>query len=232
MASNTLAILLDPDGSLKYQVRHRGEFGKISPLKAGESLPTGWMDMQFQVAERMDAAVPEETYEPVPLPSQKDPEPAIHYEALQYPDKKGGWLGYPSQATFPFLGRTLSLTYQPRQVRLPFSLKLQKFNLGFDPGTQKPASYASDIVYTDPEKGTQIQAAISMNHPLRYRGYAVYQASYSTLPDGKFVSVFSVGKDPGIWIKYGGALVMVFGIIFMFWFKNPAWKKKEKNVDI
>jgi hypothetical protein len=57
----------------------------------------------------------------------------------------------------------------------------------------------------------------------------VYQASYSTLPDGKFVSVFSVGKDPGIWIKYGGALVMVFGIIFMFWFKNPAWKKKGTN---
>jgi hypothetical protein len=139
MAPNALAILLDPDGSLKYQVRHRGEFGEISPLKAGESLPTGWMDMQFQVAERLDAAVPEETYEPVPLPSQKDPEPAIHYEALRYPDKKGGWLGYPSQATFPFLGKTLSLTYQPRQVQLPFSLKLRKFNLGFDPGTQQPA---------------------------------------------------------------------------------------------
>ena len=230
MAPNALAVLVAADGSLKYQLRHRCAFGGIGPLKAGESLSTGWMDMQFQVEERQSAAVPEETYEPVPLPSQKDPEPAIHYEVLRYPDKKGGWLGYPSQAAFPFLGKTLSLAYGPRQVRLPFSIKLQKFNLGFDPGTQKPASYASDIVYTDPEKGTQIPAAISMNQPLRYRGYAVYQASYSSLPDGKFVSVFSVGKDPGIWIKYGGALVMVLGIIFMFWFKNPAWKKKGTNV--
>jgi hypothetical protein len=35
--------------------------------------------------------------------------------------------------------------------------------------------------------------------------------------------------DPGMGIKYTGAMVMVFGIILMFWFKNPAWGKKEKN---
>jgi len=38
-----------------------------------------------------------------------------------------------------------------------------------------------------------------------------------------------VGVDPGMGIKYTGAMVMVFGIILMFWFKNPAWGKKEKN---
>jgi cytochrome c biogenesis protein ResB len=112
---------------------------------------------------------------------------------------------------------------------LPFTLKLQKFHLGLDPGTDKPASYASDIFYMDEDKGTQIPMAISMNQPLHYKGYTVYQASYSPLPGGKYVSVFSVGQDPGIWLKYGGALVMVLGIIFMFWFKNPAWKKKEQN---
>jgi hypothetical protein len=68
-----------------------------------------------------------------------------------------------------------------------------------------------------------------MNNPLHRAGYTLFQASYSKDPDGKYISVFAVGKDPGITLKYGGALVMIFGIILMFWFKNPAWKKGEAN---
>jgi cytochrome c biogenesis protein ResB len=68
-----------------------------------------------------------------------------------------------------------------------------------------------------------------MNHPLHFAGYTVYQASYEKGMDGSYTSVFSVGKDPGIWLKYGGAIVMVLGIVFMFWFKNPAWNKRESN---
>jgi hypothetical protein len=30
-------------------------------------------------------------------------------------------------------------------------------------------------------------------------------------------------------IKYTGAIVLVLGIILMFWFKNPAWGKKENK---
>jgi hypothetical protein len=78
-------------------------------------------------------------------------------------------------------------------------------------------------------QGTQVPVNISMNKPLHYRGYTIYQASYQALPDGKYTSVFAVGVDPGMGIKYTGAMVMVFGIILMFWFKNPAWGKKEKN---
>jgi len=226
---NALAILLASDGSLKYQVRHRGEFGKSGVLRTGEAYSTGWMDMQFKAEEYMGKAVPEESFEPAHLPTQKDPEPAIHYEVSHYPDKIAGWLGYQGQATFSILGKAVDLAYGPRQVRLPFALKLKKFNLGFDPGTEKPSSYASDVSYVDLQKGTENPATISMNHPLHTQGYTVYQASYSPLPGGKYVSVFSVGMDPGIWVKYGGALIMVLGIIFMFWFKNPAWKKKDKN---
>ena len=68
-----------------------------------------------------------------------------------------------------------------------------------------------------------------MNEPLHYEGYTVYQASYEAEPGGKYISVFSVGRDPGIWLKYSGAIVLVLGIIFMFWFKNPAWNKREAN---
>lgn len=227
---NALAVLVSADGSLKFQTRFHGDFSVPEALKVGESYPTGWMDMQFKAQERVEKAVPEEIYEEQPLPNQKDPESAIHYEVIQYPEKKEGWLGYQNQITFPLKGKTFALAYGPRQAQLPFSLHLVKFTLGLDPGTDKPSSYASDVFYVEPGKGTQVPVHISMNEPLHFGGYTVYQASYQPLPNGKYLSVFSVGKDPGIWLKYGGAIVMVLGIIFMFWFKNPAWKKESNAI--
>lgn len=226
---NGLAVLLVPDGSLKYQIRKSGKWETEQTLKPEEDIYTGWMDMRFKVSERMEDALPKETYINEPLASQKDPEPALHYDVVHYPDKKEGWIGYESQSSFIFRGEKFALAYGPLQSSLPFSVRLKKFNLGFDPGTEKPASFASEILYTDPELGVQMPAVISMNRPLRYKGFTLFQASYSPQGDGKYVSVFSVGKDPGIWLKYGGALILVLGIVFMFWFKNPAWKKKVQN---
>jgi ResB-like family len=226
---NALAVLLKKDGSLEYQTRYHGGFQPPQPLRVGRNYSTGWMDMQFHIQDRMPSAAPEQTYLPQPLPSQKDPEPALHYEVLQGPDKKAGWLGYQDQTSFLSKGQTFGIAYGPKQISLPFTLHLIKFHVGFDPGTQKAASYASDVYYEDPEKGVQVPVDISMNKPLQHEGYTVYQASYQTEPDGKYISVFSVGKDPGIWLKYGGAIVLVSGIILMFWFKNPAWGRRENH---
>ncbi len=229
---NALAILLAPDGSLKYQTRYHGQFtGSSQSLALGQDYATGWMDMQFKAPERLSEGLPEETFEPQPLPYQKDLQPALHYEVLQNTVKKDGWLGYQSSPVSFTLsqGQTFALAYGPRQIDLPFMVHLVKFKVGFDPGTNKAASYASDVFYLDPAKGIQAPAHISMNEPLHFMGYTVYQASYEAEPDGKYISVFSVGRDPGIWIKYGGAIVLVLGIIFMFWFKNPAWNKRETD---
>jgi hypothetical protein len=229
VGENALAVLMTPQGDLKFQTRHRGAFTALEPLKTGESYSTGWMDMQFKVEQRMAGALPEEAYVSEPLPNQKDPEPAIHYEVTRGHDQKDGWLGFQDQVKFILDGQAFAIGYGPRQLELPFSIRLNKFKLGFDPGTDKPASYASEIYCIDPHNGTEEPSTISMNQPLHYRGYTVYQASYQAQPDGKYISVFSVGKDPGIWLKYGGAIILVSGIIFMFWFKNPAWGKKEEN---
>jgi len=222
---NALAILLSPDGSLSYQVRRKGEFGAIEPLPIGKDQATGWMDMRFKVEGSLPSAVLEEAYEALPLPRQKDPESAIHFTLVDHPDRREAWLGYQGRASFNLKGGKVALYYGPRRGPLPFRLKLDEFSIGYDPGTQKAASYASDVTYS--LGSGEARKVISMNEPLHHMGYTLYQASYQELPDGKFVSVFSVGKDPGIWLKYGGALVMVLGIAFMFWFKNPAWNKRD-----
>jgi hypothetical protein len=224
---NTLVLLKSGPGRFQFQVRHRGVWAPVKPLKVGVLESTGWMDMRFQIVEAMPQALPDITYVPSPLAYQKDPRPAVHFEAEDGANRAEGWLGFEDQITFPLGGKTWSLTYGPRQASLPFVVALHQFHLGLDPGTQNPASYASDIATFHPGKDAPAPYTISMNHPLHEQGYTLYQASYFPQGDGKYTSVFSVGRDPGLPLKYGGALTMVLGIIFMFWFKNPAWKKKD-----
>ena len=230
LPANALVILAVPGGTLQYQTRHRGAWGQVFPLNLGVDNATGWMDMQFKLLEQKDQAVPDEQFEPQPLPEQRDPEPALHYEVLRGTERHEGWVGYQSQETFTLGGKSFAVAFGPRQISLPFDVQLVKFILGTDPGTDKPASYASNVNVIDPEKGIQVPTQIYMNHPLHKAGYTLFQASYSKDLDGKFVSVLAVGRDPGIELKYGGALVMIFGIILMFWFKNPGVKKGEAHV--
>jgi hypothetical protein len=110
---------------------------------------------------------PEGTYEPMPLASREGLVPALHYELIQHPDKREGWLGYPDRVSFAFpKGPAITLAYGPKEGELPFILRLVKFKIGFNPGTEKPASYSSDVDCVDPEKGTRTSCTISMNQPL------------------------------------------------------------------
>ncbi|RZA36420.1 MAG: cytochrome c biogenesis protein ResB [Lysobacteraceae bacterium] len=60
---------------------------------------------------------------------------------------------------------------------LPFSIKLQKFHIDFY-STGMPKLFASDVVVHDPDTGKTFPATIKVNHPLIYKGIAVYQSSF------------------------------------------------------
>ena len=60
---------------------------------------------------------------------------------------------------------------------LPFSIQLKKFHIDFY-STGMPKLFASDVVVHDPETGKTFPATIKVNHPLIYKGIAVYQSSF------------------------------------------------------
>jgi cytochrome c biogenesis protein len=60
---------------------------------------------------------------------------------------------------------------------LPFSIKLEKFHIDFY-STGMPKLFASDVVVHDPDTGKTFPATIKVNHPLIYKGIAVYQSSF------------------------------------------------------
>ncbi|MES2012805.1 MAG: cytochrome c biogenesis protein ResB [Pseudomonadota bacterium] len=60
---------------------------------------------------------------------------------------------------------------------LPFRVALKDFRIEHY-ATGQPKSFESDIVITDPDSKTSITKTISVNHPLTYKGIAIYQSDF------------------------------------------------------
>lgn len=79
-----------------------------------------------------------------------------------------------SRADFVFLGVRDGYLLQ----KLPFSVALEDFRIEHYPSGM-PKSFESDLLITDPELKEPLRKTIKVNHPLLYKGYAIYQASFS-----------------------------------------------------
>ena len=111
----------------------------------------------------------------------------------------------------------MHLIYGLETKPMGFELALKDFIMDTDPGTNKPASFKSAVTLVDVSKGIQRDVTIQMNEPLNYRGYTVYQSGYQVTPGEPDVSVFAVARDPGIPVKYAGAIIMITGILLLFY---------------
>jgi cytochrome c biogenesis protein len=60
---------------------------------------------------------------------------------------------------------------------LPFWVRLDKFNVEYY-STGMPKLFASDVTIKDKTTGQEFSQTISVNHPLRYKGVALYQANF------------------------------------------------------
>ena len=62
---------------------------------------------------------------------------------------------------------------------LGFSLKLDDFDVGFDPGTRTASSFRSEVRLTDEAQGIKDKpVSIFMNNTLDHRGWRFFQSNY------------------------------------------------------
>jgi hypothetical protein len=123
------------------------------------------------------------------------------------------WLGLGERAVLHSGQKEVSVGYFPRRVVLPFAVRLDRFEVEHDPGTNRPAAYSSQVTVVG--AGEDRKATISMNEPLDMKGYSIYQASYEDAQPRPVTSIFSVNQDPGRGLKYIGSLLIVFGSILL-----------------
>ena len=108
-------------------------------------------------------------------------------------------------------GMDLYLNYGPKEITLPFALRLDKFELQRYPGSMTPSEYSSYVTVIDKNKSFDYH--IYMNHVLDYKGYRFFQSSYDMDEKG---SILSVNHDPGTLPTYIGYLLLAIGFIWSY----------------
>lgn len=90
-----------------------------------------------------------------------------------------------------------------------------------------PKAFISEVEIL--EKGSVVkEQAIEVNHPLRYKGFSIYQASYDS-QEGKW-SGLTVVKDPGTGVVFASIIMIMMGLTMNIYF-HPSRRKKRKFED-
>ncbi|MDO8729720.1 MAG: cytochrome c biogenesis protein CcsA [Candidatus Omnitrophota bacterium] len=184
---------------------------RIDPVEIGRSYAHPSLGYQFQVSEFYPNARLEESF------VNRDNEirsEALHLVARQGDKTAQAWLGLRESASLSIGQHPIVAEYRPAVRELPFSVKLLDFRKIDYPGTEMAAAFESDVELNDPQRGISFKKKISMNNPLKHRGYSLFQSSY--VPGPVETTVLSVRKDPGVPLVYAGFLIVVAGVITLF----------------
>ncbi len=128
---------------------------------------------------------------------------------------------------FQLGGLNFSLSYGSKYYQTPFFIGLNDFQLERYPGSNSPASFASEVTLIDGEKKTNHR--IFMNNVLDYHGYRFFQSSYD---QDELGTVLSVNHDFwGTWISYLGYLMMTVGMIATMFSKKTRFASLRKKLD-
>jgi cytochrome c-type biogenesis protein CcsB len=100
----------------------------------------------------------------------------------------------------------------PRSLPLPFSVRLEAFEIDTYPGTERPAMFRSRVLVTDEKTGQSFPAVIEMNRELSYAGYRLFQTSYQRTSE-RDQTILTVSRDPGQWIVFAGYILLTAGMI-------------------
>ena len=139
------------------------------------------------------------------------------------------WAGTNAPVPLEAAGKHWNLALRKHRWKLPFSIKLDRFNHELHPRTNMAREYSSFVTKT--EDGLSQQVRITMNEPLRHRGYTFYQSSWgpqNAAPNARLYSVFAVVRNPADQVPLYACLITTVGLVLHFMKRLLAYLRKEK----
>ena len=190
---------------MSYTLSSKGQIKK-GLIKKGQKIKTGWMDLHFHLIDFYKA---QEIYKF--HPQKKPDENTIPAIKVQLGDE-ARWMGLNSFLSFYKKDKAMILGYMNQKQSIGSEIKLKHFNIKRYPSSLKAKSYES-LVLVDGKR----EVLISMNEPLRHKGWTFYQSSFEEDEKGEILaSILSVNRDPGRFVKYFGCILIVLGIFGLF----------------
>lgn len=93
---------------------------------------------------------------------------------------------------------------------LPFTVRLDKFEMQFYAGTQTPSAFLASVVFNDGQKA-DIRCKISLNHIAKFHGYRFCLSGFGENGNG---AVFKVTNDAiGYCVTHFGYIMLLLGFI-------------------
>lgn len=246
----SLQFLQTGDGKLYYRVygkdglRQPGQEIAASDRVSEHALPWGPMQMRFRIAEYLPRAVEEPSFIPRALAPGSDAprfRPVTRGKIHVGGRSADFWVRLTGAPAWVELGgQAYVVRYQAGKQTLDWSLTLESARRTTDPGTNRPASFVSEVTLATgaAEAPKKSRHTIAMNQPLSHAGFNVYQTTFEPLVDplthravqdeqGRPVhlSGFTVARDPGLWFKYFGSTLVVLGIATMFFMRAYFFRR-------
>jgi hypothetical protein len=215
-----------PNHEWSYRIHSsRGTSGEL-PLEPGKKIATGWMDMVVTAKTLFNHALIKKE-----ITEDKSGSWALRLETEDTTgEKESRWLMADQSIKIDSLDGPVSITLAQESVAVPFKLELKDFRKIDYPGTASPSSFESDVHLVDEKDNIAIDKKISMNKPLDYKEFRIFQSSYIQDPAFGEASVFTVAKNPGIKFIYSGAAIILIGVIILFYL-HPFFNTKVKIND-
>ena len=139
------------------------------------------------------------------------------------------WAGNNAPATVEAAGKKWNLALRKHRWKLPFTLRLDRFKHELHPRTNMAREYSSFV--TKIEDGASRAIRITMNEPLRHKGYTFYQSSWGPQNGGNkgpFYSVFAVVRNPADQVPLYACIITTAGLVLHFMQRLLAYLRKEK----
>ncbi len=190
----------------------RNKNWRISVIAEKSKLP--WMNLNLTLLRHETGAFPQIVPE-YQKPKLGMVEEELNVRALEVNFMgKNFWVTSRKPVIFNTGNKLITFELGKKKLELPYTLNLDKFLMGTDPGSDSAASYESQITLF--QNAVSKKHRIFMNNPLKFRDFTFYQASFFPISPGVFGSVLSVNFDPGRWLKYLGAILLVLGSIWHY----------------
>lgn len=206
-----IEIIGAPDGRLFVRFAAERDAGEPAELIMEKPIESPWPGQALTVYRRYEHARIDSQLAPV-QPVREPRIPAVLVKLTSGGESTEMWVQRGAPRPVSVHGVPYEIHYSDRTVPLGFTVRLDDFRVVHYPGGRQPRSFESDITITDAATGASQQRRISMNHPVSYGGFTLYQSSYNEAAAAA-TSIFSVARDPGQFWVFTGYVLTFLGMI-------------------
>ena len=128
--------------------------------------------------------------------------------------------------SFTVNDHTYALVMRQRRFYKQFALTLLDFAHDRYAGTDIPKNFSSRVRLVDSERNENREVLISMNDPLRYRGFTFYQSGFD---NNDKTTILQVVRNPAMLLPYIACGLVALGLVLQFSMHLFGFVKKRSG---